>query len=171
MIGLSTQLIGTAGVVFLASSLLPGSFGSSPSGTLPVVAPVEVSSKGDRLAPPAPVRERSTVTSVELIGVNQAVVILRDQNGRILFQSNPLTNTTVVARDAELPVITLKQEEKSPVVQQEPSPQREGEQAPAATGRKVKPVGCEGAVSPLAKGHGGTPSLCLASLDSGSART
>jgi hypothetical protein len=164
MIGLPTHLIGATSAIFLAASLVPGSLDSSPLDDTPPRGGEIVSTKGDKLSRSVAVSERSTVSVVELVGVSQTAVILRDRDGKILFQSDPLTNTTLIARDVDLPVITLKQEERSPVLHQEPAPRREGNQPPPASGRKSKPFGCEGAVSPLAKGHNGTPSLCLASL-------
>lgn len=164
MIGLPTHLVGVAGAIFLAASLVPDSPVSSPlKAAQSPDAPVQ--SKGDRLPQASSSIERRTVSTVELVGVSRTTVILRDDKGDILFRSDPLTNTTIVARDVELPVITLKQEEKSPVGTLDPAERREGNQPAAPTGRKPKTLGCEGAVSPLAKGHTGLPSLCLAERD------
>jgi hypothetical protein len=171
MIGLSTHLVGAAGAIFLAASLVPGSTDPSPLDRASPMAGETL--KGDMLSRPMSAAERATVSIVELVGVARTTVILRDRDGNILFRSDPVTNTTLVARDVELPVVTLKEEERSPVVPHNPVQQqhREGNQPPAATGRKARPLGCEGAVSPLAKGHNGTPSLCLAALSMDSYRS
>jgi hypothetical protein len=163
MIGLPTQLIGAAGVISLGISLVPEALGLASAQPVASVAQEARAAKGDRLAA-GQVQDRMTVTTVELVGVSRTVVIFRDEGGNVLFRSDPLTNTTLIARDVELPVITVKQEEKSPILQKEPVEHREGAQPPAAPGRKPRTVGCEGAVSPLAKGSSGSPSLCLAAL-------
>jgi hypothetical protein len=171
MIGLPTHLVGAAGAIFLAASLIPGAPVSSPLKDVQSTGMATSGTKGDRLAQAAGLAERITVSTVELVGVSRTTVILRDRDGNILFQSDPVSNTTVVARDVDLPVITLKQEERSPVRFLDPAQHREGNQPPAATERKPKTLGCEGAVSPLAKGHTGLPALCLAALDGDQVRS
>ncbi|HEX2553757.1 MAG TPA: hypothetical protein VHL98_08650 [Microvirga sp.] len=129
--------------------------------------------KGDRLGPPRPeARERPAVSVVEIVGLAQATVILRDRDGTVLYRSDPLSNTTIVAKGADLPVVTLKDAPAAPTSQQptEPSsvqglsPKREGQDVPGeGVRRSRRPIGCEGALSPLVRGDAQRiPSRCLA---------
>ena len=101
-------------------------------------------------------------------GVNapaHATVILRDQNGKVLYKSDPRSGTTIYARDTDLPVVTLKEDAKAPAAQHHVN-QREGTEVPSEQKQKTrKPVGCLGDVSPLVKASADRmPSLCLAFL-------
>jgi hypothetical protein len=163
MIGTPVSAIATAGAALFLTSLLPGTFGQASD--LAVTGPVYASAKADRLSVPAPAQHRATVSTVELIGISNTTVVLRDRNGAVLFRSDPLTNTTLVGKDVDLPVVTLKEEVRSPVVQQ-PAVKREGNEPPATKGRKNRTPGCEGAVSPLANRDGNLePGLCLAAVN------
>jgi hypothetical protein len=164
-----------AGAALLVTSLVPGLLEPSPPQASPA-DPVKVSAavKSDRLAAVKRTPKRSTVSTVELVGVSQAKVILRDRDGRILFQADPLSNTTVLARDVDLPVLTVKDEDRSPVVQRPvtaPTERREESEQPVSTDRKRKTVGCEGPVSALARGNASMPGLCLVALPETVARS
>ena len=103
------------------------------------------------------------VTSVELVGLSETTVILKDRSGHVLYRSDPQTNTTVVARDADIPVltVTVKEKDDSSVVP-EPVKRIETKDPAAPRGRKL-PIGCESMVSTLAQSDlPRTPSLCLA---------
>lgn len=168
MIGAPSTLIAMAGTAVLLAGLAPAAVGEHVGAPF-IPSSNDPTGKGDRIAAPVTAKERSSVSSVELVGVSNATVILRDRDGTILFRSDPLTNTTLVTKDADLPVVTIKEEGVSPVVQQ-PIPSREGSEtpAPAQPGRKTPP-GCEAPLSPLA-GQGRAnrlPGLCLVQLDSG----
>ncbi len=161
-------LLGLAGVVFLAGSFVPASFNvvslAQSQGLLKsaLAAPV----KGDRMREPLAVGSRATVSTVELIGVAQATVILRDRDGRVLYRSDPQSGVTTFYKNTDLPVITLKEEAQGPVVQH-PVTRKEGNEVQQEEKPKRRnPVGCMGDVSPLAKASAGrSPSLCLAHLD------
>ena len=73
-------------------------------------------SRGDRIAMPvrAPIAygdldPAAVVSHVELIGPKGTVVEFRDPRGKIVFRSDPLSNTTVVARDAIIPSFTSRE--------------------------------------------------------------
>jgi hypothetical protein len=120
--------------------------------------------KADRIAPPRPVPARPVV-SVELVGLSETAVILKDESGRVLYRSEPRRNTTFVARGAELPVVTVRERAGSPVAEEPVKREEPGTGAPAPERRKL-PMGCEGAVSALASPSAArTPSLCLALAD------
>jgi hypothetical protein len=91
-------------------------------------------------------------------------VVLKDENGDVLFRSDPQTNTTYFSKDTDLPVLTLKQESTSDVSRQPIS--RESSDETIAPKRRTQPYGCLGAVSPLAQaGKEAAPSLCVTSLE------
>ncbi|MBM6592575.1 hypothetical protein [Microvirga pudoricolor] len=128
--------------------------------------------KADRLSKPVRAEDRSTVTTVELVGIGKATVILRDEAGKIVYRADPQSNTTFFAKDVDLPVVTIKEEAASPVAQRpvniKTEPKVERENALEEPKRKSNPVGCLGALSPLVKSEASkTPSLCLASLETG----
>ncbi len=104
--------------------------------------------KGDRLAA---VRQghNPVITSVEVVGLRDAAVVYRDRDGRVLYQTDPLTNATVVARDVVLPEVTIRSDAQSgvrpvPVESSPPTPPQAKEPA-----RPKIPVGCDPAFSPL----------------------
>ena len=160
-------LVGLAGVFFVAGSFAPDVLSMSPlaqSDTLRLA--MAGSTKGDRVAGPVPAGNPASVSIVEVVGVTDAAVILRDRDGRVLYKSDPRTGVTTFARNTELPVLTLKEELQSKP-SQHPAIRREGNEAPQQQKQKSRnPVGCMGDVSPLAKASvNRMPSLCLASLD------
>ncbi|MGF9759562.1 hypothetical protein AAII07_30645 [Microvirga sp. 0TCS3.31] len=171
MFRIPVVLVGLAGIFFVAGSFVPASFNMSDQAQSEVLADaalpqrMNAPAKGDRMMVPVPSANPQTVSTVELVGVTQATVILRDRDGKVLYKSDPATGTTIYARDTDLPVVTLKEERQAPATQH-PVSQREGNEAPSEPKPKMrKPVGCLGDVSPLAKASADRmPSLCLALL-------
>jgi hypothetical protein len=120
--------------------------------------------KADRLARPQAARtDEDTVTTVEVVGVRDAAIIYRDRDGRVLFQTDPLTNVTVISKGFVLPELTVRETRRSKPVQMEAP--RPTTKAPAI------PVGCDPMVSPITQ-----PQLshltgrCLVQLGSGVVR-
>ncbi len=173
MVSSPATLIGLAGVAFLAGSFIPASFSiaslahSERALAHSALGPMAAALKGDRMAGPLPTDQPATVSTVEVVGVAQATVILRDRNGEVLYRSDPQSGITTFAKNTSLPIITLREEVHAPVVQHPVAPRREGTEVPADQKPKRRnPVGCLGDVSPLARaGADRTPSLCLALLD------
>jgi len=165
-------LVGLAGVFFVAGGFVPALSTLVLQGQPDLLAGaarsevMSASTKGDRMAVPAPSAQPSTVSIVELVGISQATVILRDRDGRVLYKSDPRSGVTTLARDTDLPVVTLKEEMQAPVAQH-PVSRREGGETPREKPQKNRnPIGCLGDVSPLAKASGDRmPSLCLALLE------
>jgi hypothetical protein len=163
-------MMGLAGAVFLAGSFIPTSFNlaslaQSDSLFGRAVMEQAAATKGDRLASPLPADSEATVSIVELVGVGQATVILRDRHGAVLYQFDPRSGTTTFSKNTQLPIISLKEEPQAPAVQY-PASRQEGSEIPKEQKQKPRsPVGCMGDVSPLARASAGRmPSLCLASL-------
>lgn len=163
-------LAGLAGALFLAGGFVPATFSmaslAQSEALFHEASPRQIAVKGDRMAGPLPVDNPAKVSTVELIGVSQATVILRDSNGQVLYQSDPRSGVTTFARNTDLPIVTLKDEVQRPVAQH-PIQRQEGNEAPQEQKQKRRnPVGCVGDVSPLAKASANRmPSLCLALLE------
>ena len=171
MFRIPVALVGLAGIFFVAGSFVPASFNMSHQAQSEVLSDaampqrMNAPTKGDRMMAPVPSANPSTVSIVELVGVAQATVILRDRSGKVLYKSDPHSGTTIYARDTDLPVVTLKEDMQAPAAQH-PVIQREGNDVPREQKQKTrKPVGCLGDVSPLVKASADRmPSLCLAFL-------
>ena len=74
--------------------------------------------RGDRLAAAvrAPVAytdvdPSAVVSHVELIGPKGTVVEFRDPSGNLVYRSDPVTNTTVVVKNAVIPSFTVRERE------------------------------------------------------------
>jgi hypothetical protein len=104
--------------------------------------------KGDRLAAARP-RHNPVITSVEVVGLRDAAIVYRDRDGRVLYQTDPLSNATVVARDVVLPDVTIRSDAQSGV---RPVPVESPPLIPSQAKERDKPkipVGCDPAFSPL----------------------
>jgi hypothetical protein len=125
----------------------------------------QVASKSDRLAVARSADHLAGVSIVEIVGLTQATVILRGNNGEVLYRSDPRTGITTFAKNTELPVLTMKDEVPGPAVQHPPVVRREGSDE-TRKAKRPTPVGCLGDVSPLVSASANRmPSLCLASLN------
>lgn len=128
---------------------------------------VERSLKGDRMAAQGAGKAQAKVTTVEVIGLESAAVVFRDQSGRVLYQTDPVGNTTVVARGVTVPSVTIRSSLQAPVAPHA-APPKENPAPPAPGKRPAKsekpvPEGCELAVSPLSESaRAGAPFRCLA---------
>jgi hypothetical protein len=98
------------------------------------------------------------VATVEVVGVHDATIVYRDRGGRVLFQTDPLSNVTVISKGFVLPQLTVRETPHST-----PAPievPRNLDAAPAI------PIGCDPLASPIAE-----PSLshltgrCLSQLE------
>jgi hypothetical protein len=115
------------------------------SGGAQVQTSVNRAAKGDRLAAPRPRHgDESTVTTVEVVGIHDASVIYRDREGRILFQTDPVNNRTIVSKGFVLPELTVRETKRSVPVRLEvlrgppvPAPIPEG--CDAVVSRYVQP--------------------------------
>jgi hypothetical protein len=101
------------------------------------------STKGNRL--PIIVREnsRTRIVAVEIVGLQDTAIVYRDREGRILFRNDPLTNTTVVAKNVTLPEVTIRDNDSIAV---RPAPVG----APAKTKPPKLRMGCDPSFGPLA---------------------
>jgi hypothetical protein len=99
--------------------------------------------KADRLAPPRPNGSDSTVATVEVVGIHDSAIVYRDRDGRVLFQTDPVSNVTVISKGFVLPQLTVRETARSrpiPIV----AP-HEARKLPAI------PIGCDPIASPVAQ--------------------
>ena len=109
-------------------------------------ASVNRTAKSSRLAP-AQLQQRADegkVVTVEVVGVRDAAIIYRDRDGRVLFQTDPVTNVTVISKGFVLPELTVRETKRS-----KPVPIEAPREQPAKA--KPIPIGCDPAVSPVAQ--------------------
>jgi hypothetical protein len=115
--------------------------------------------KVDRIvAPRTNVDGVRSVATVEVVGVHDAAIVYRDRDGRVLFQTDPLSNVTVISKGFVLPQLTVRETPHSTPARIEVPHNLDA--APAL------PIGCEPLASPIAE-----PSLarvtgrCLSALE------
>ncbi len=127
----------------------------------PAHTAVDRSHKTDRLSAPERAGSTPSVTSVE-VGLRDPAVVLRDRAGEVLFQSDPLAESTTVAKGVAIPQITVRDHvARSATSGHGPSPgssdtptSMPAAPAPADLGDrshqpKRLPAGCEPSVSSL----------------------
>lgn len=128
--------------------------------------------KGDRMASQSTGTAQARVATVEVIGIESAAVVFRDHAGRVLYQTDPVANTTVVARGVTVPTVTIRSGLEAPrppapaavpAATEKPAPAKN--QKPAKNAKPV-PEGCELAVSPLSESASAdAPFRCFAQMD------
>lgn len=77
---------------------------------------VDRTHKSDPLPVARSTTARTPVATVEIVGVRNAAIVYRDRSGNILFKTDPVANVTVVAKNVELPELTLRETAASEVV-------------------------------------------------------
>lgn len=148
-------VIGMAGATLLLGSLAPVAIEARHPNPAALA-------KGDRLAPSRPASERASVATIEIVGASRATVVFKGRDGTVLYRADPLEGTTLIAKNADPPLTSLKEEPIRPVVER-PRPSREGSNPPPRNGRKPNTVGCETALSTLVEPKASRmPRLCLA---------
>lgn len=114
--------------------------------------------KGDRIRPAQSATQPRDIATVEVIGLRKAAIIYRDQEGRVLFRVDPVSNATVVSKDVVLPELTIRENYRSPVrtlpVETNNTP----------TKPTPIPEGCDPSFSPLAV-KANVTGRCVASRD------
>ncbi|MGZ8369311.1 MAG: hypothetical protein ACXWVK_11560, partial [Rhodoplanes sp.] len=78
--------------------------------------PIDRTQKSDRLTAAQTARgEPRTISAVEVVGIRDAAIIYRDRDGRVLYQSDPLSNATLVTKGVVLPEVTVRDTANSAV--------------------------------------------------------
>lgn len=65
--------------------------------------------KGDRQTAVANNNAPRKITTVEVVGVEDATIVYRDRDGHVLFKTDPLSNVTVVTKGVVLPEVTVRE--------------------------------------------------------------
>jgi hypothetical protein len=120
------------------------------------------SHKGDRLAvhKASVTQDRSVVTTVEVVGVRDTAIIYRNRDGSILFRTDPVANVTIVAKDAVLPEVTVREHSEAVPKKVPVKTLREGD-------KDKRLEGCDPLVSPLAGSLSQVPGRCIAEIAGG----
>ena len=174
----SSWIIGTSAVIAAALVSLPSDFGfgfarnsGASSAVQATAASVNRTQKSDRAAIALAARDQArSITTVEVVGLRDAAIVYRDREGHVLYQTDPLTNVTMISKGVVLPEITVRETasstvrpvatEVTPVTVQRPEnrptassrdPQPQPASLPAAPPKRMPiPEGCDPAASPIA---------------------
>jgi hypothetical protein len=104
-------------------------------------APATVSRKGDLLKSRSATEQTETVSTIELVGLRDATIVLvRDAGGQVLYRSDPMNGVTVVSKGVVLPQVTIRETDQA-------SPRNEP--AEAVRPPVALPEGCDPAVSSI----------------------
>lgn len=100
------------------------------------------------------------ITTVEVVGIEDAAVVYRDRNGNVLFKTDPVSNVTVVTKGIVLPEVTIRKLAES-TVQVVPLEGIRPTLSPTAPGD-----GCESSVTAHTAGEelARVPSRCITEL-------
>lgn len=71
--------------------------------------------KSDALPTITSTRAPKRITTVEVVGVEDAAIVYRDRDGNVLFKTDPLSNVTVVTKGVVLPEVTIRELAESSV--------------------------------------------------------
>ena len=87
--------------------------------------------KTNALPAPQMSAQRIPIKTVEVVGIRNAAIVYRDREGNILFRTDPVANVTVVAKNVDLPEVTIRdtaatEVKRMPVERAEPAEQPQG---------------------------------------------
>lgn len=116
--------------------------------------------KGDALPKVANNETPKRITTVEVVGVEDAAIVYRDRDGNVLFKTDPVSNVTVVTKGVVLPEVTIRELADS-TVQVLPLEGLRPTLSPTAPGD-----GCESSVTAHTAGEelARVPSRCITQL-------
>lgn len=98
---LTTALVG--------ANLNPRPAEASASVTTPTQsAQINRGNKVDALPKVANSDAPKRITTVEVVGVEDAAIVYRDRDGNVLFKTDPVSNVTVVTKGVVLPEVTIR---------------------------------------------------------------
>lgn len=123
-------------------------------------AQINRGNKADALPKVANSDAPKRITTVEVVGVEDAAVVYRDRNGNVLFKTDPVSNVTIVTKGVVLPEVTISELAES-TVQVVPLEGIRPTLSPTAPGD-----GCESSVTAHTAGEelARTPSRCITEL-------
>jgi hypothetical protein len=141
MFHITSSLVGGLAAVTAWALVTPNFDHSNASTAADTAQHVNRVVKTDRMPTPRATGGDRAVATVEMIGVRDAAIVYRDRDGRVLFQTEPLTNVTVISKGVVLPQVTVRETPRStpaPIVMP-----RNLDAMPAI------PVGCDPIASPI----------------------
>jgi len=115
---------------------------------------IDRSRKSDRLPAAAAGEETNAIAIVEIVGLDAAAIVYRDNDGRVLYRTDPAANVTVVSKGVRLPQVTIQERRDEPT---KPLPI----EVPADGKERPRLVGCDPLASPLAGSAGDLTGRCL----------
>jgi hypothetical protein len=123
-------------------------------------AQINRNSKSDAMPKVANTETPRRITTVEVVGVEDAAIVYRDRDGNILFKTDPVSNVTVVTKGVVLPEVTIRELADS-AVQVVPLEGVRPVLSPTAPGD-----GCESSVTAHTAGEAlaRVPSRCITGL-------
>jgi len=72
-------------------------------------AQINRQNKADALPQVANNETPKRITTVEVVGVEDAAIVYRDRDGNVLFKTDPVSNVTVVTKGVVLPEVTIRE--------------------------------------------------------------
>jgi hypothetical protein len=72
-------------------------------------AQINRTSKTDALPAVANNQVPKRITTVEVVGVEDAAIVYRDRDGNVLFKTDPVSNVTVITKGVVLPEVTIRE--------------------------------------------------------------
>jgi len=166
MFHITSSLLGGLAAVAAWALVVAPSPDSGATASRDTPAQVNRADKNDRLASPRLNRaDPAAVATVEVIGVHDAAIVYRDRDGRVLFQTDPMSNVTVISKGFVLPQLTVRETSHSTPVP------IEAPRAPPVPKPAAIPIGCEPLESPIMQpGVSPLPGRCLSLNDAAGAR-
>lgn len=114
---------------------------------------VDRTGKSDPLPLPVAKQARIAIKSVEVVGIRDAAIVYRDRNGSVLYRTDPVTNVTIIAKNVDLPEVTVRDNAAAKV----------NHMSIEGTAPDAPPVGCESSFArPSPAELTRVPSRCLA---------
>jgi hypothetical protein len=113
--GLATAVAGMLLLIAAADRMFPA--GGEALASAGTSVRIDRTNKGDR-APrgdSARVQDQKRIATVEVVGIRDAAIVYRDREGRILFSTDPVANTTIVVKNVALPAVTIRETHQSAV--------------------------------------------------------
>jgi hypothetical protein len=143
MFDVTSSLLGGLAAV-MAWALVAPPFDAAKANIGADPAPANRIVKADRIvAPRTDIGGDRKVATVEVVGVQDAAIVYRDRDGRVLFRTDPRANVTVISKGFVLPQVTVRETPRgtlAPILMPHTP-----EAAPAI------PVGCDPVASPIAE--------------------
>jgi hypothetical protein len=130
--------------ISVGASLYGANGDAEPENRAPTWTTIERAHKSDRLTSFVTTAANisgladSTFAAIEVAGPLASAIVVRDQNGRVLYSADPATRTTLIAKRPASPASPPPNKDREIRDPKEASPPRE------------IPEGCEGAFSPYA---------------------